>query len=84
MPHAITYTHCLLSVLQAARYYRRAASLGHLLATFNLALMMLNGDGVTKEGVKAVDMLSEVAGRGLVEVDAHSLPYSCFTFCLVF
>lgn len=54
---------------QAAAYYRMAADVGHAQAIFNLGLMTLRGEGgLVKDSVKAIQLLTRAAQRGLAQV----------------
>ena len=50
--------------VEALPYIKDAANSGHAEAQFNLGLMYFNGDGVTKDDVKAVKWFRKAANQG--------------------
>ena len=54
----------VISHKKAARIYKRAAELGDVDATWNLACMYKNGEGVKMNEDKAVQLSREAADRG--------------------
>ena len=49
---------------KAAKYYLKAANLGHPQAMFNVGVMYLNGEGVTKNPQQGINWLQKAAQNG--------------------
>ena len=48
----------------AAKYYQKSADMGHPDGTFNLGVMYLNGEGVTRDQGKGIELIQRAARLG--------------------
>ncbi len=52
---------------KAAYWLQKSASKGHLIAQYNLGLMLINGDGIPKNYLRGYVLMNIAAGRGKTE-----------------